>query len=84
MTKQEPEFPENPAIDIPVDSPIRIIVENGEITVVCYQKVSGMDNALSMKLRFSSDASGALASGLHKLTSEGHISLVPAGKRHMQ
>ena len=84
MTNQKPDLPENPAIDIPVDSPIRIIAENGEISVVCYQNISGMDNALSMKLRFSADASGALASGLHKLVSEGHVALVPAGKRHMQ
>jgi hypothetical protein len=82
---KESEGSESYAVDIFVDTPLRIQLQNGnELTITCYQQISGTDKALSMRLRFSENAAGNLISILHRLVESGQVQVTDLGAANPQ
>jgi len=69
-------LPQNPAVDIHVDSPLKIHFRaDGSLDVMCYQGAVGLTTPIAMYLKFSPRAAGSLVKGIGRMLDQGEIAL---------
>ena len=74
--EQQPENEWDIAVKVEIPFPLKIRkTPQGNLEVLCYQKIIGATNAMPMRLIFDLDASGQLAHALTQAVQQGTITL---------